>query len=121
MPLGVLDVVGNSTILHLQILVLKNIFFGERGGCQICLVTISLRMVVVIIFLELMRSYTANENHIGSAVNEILQYKQTDRQTICYLYICIVTIPVQICSLLNQRSRLYNCVVWQPCCLPLSP
>ena len=36
-----------------------------------------------------MRIYTVNENHIGSAVSEILQYKQTDRQTYCYFYIII--------------------------------
>ena len=28
-----------------------------------------------------MRSYTVKKNHIGSAVSEIIRYKQTDRKT----------------------------------------
>ena len=34
-----------------------------------------------------MRSYPAKENHIGLAVNEILRYKQKDRQTSYYFII----------------------------------
>ena len=37
-----------------------------------------------------MRSYTVNENHIGSAVSEILRYTQIDRQKFGYFYIRII-------------------------------
>ncbi len=34
-----------------------------------------------------MRSYTVKENHIGSAVSDILQYRQTNKQTDRQTYI----------------------------------
>ena len=34
-----------------------------------------------------MRSYPVKENHIGSAVSEILRYRQIDRKTSCYFII----------------------------------
>ena len=34
-----------------------------------------------------MRSYPVKENHIGSAVTEILWYKQTDIESSCYFII----------------------------------
>ena len=36
-----------------------------------------------------MRRYTVKVNHIGSAVNEILQYTQIDNHTFCYFLIRI--------------------------------
>ena len=36
-----------------------------------------------------MRSYPVKKNHIGSAVSEILWYKQTDKRTSCYFIIRI--------------------------------
>ena len=36
-----------------------------------------------------MRRYTVMENHIGSAVSEILQYTQIYRHTFCYFLIMI--------------------------------
>ena len=37
-----------------------------------------------------MRSYPVKENPIGSAVSEILCYKQTGRQTSFFLLLCII-------------------------------
>ena len=40
---------------------------------------------------DLMRSYPVKENHIGSAVSEILQYKENDRHHVTLLLLRIVT------------------------------
>ena len=40
-----------------------------------------------------MRSYTVNMNHIGSAVSEILQYRQTHIYLCCYFIIRMSKIP----------------------------
>ena len=45
-----------------------------------------------------MRSYTVNENYIGSAVIEIFRYRQTDTQTnivlLCVIYLLFVKVKV---------------------------
>ena len=42
--------------------------------------------------INLTWTYTVKKNHIGSAVSEILWYKQTDRLRSCYIYISILPV-----------------------------
>ena len=85
----------NSPPNHFFIFFLNKKFF--LGGITFFLGTISLGRVVVpspkivINLLGPMRSYP--DNPIGSAVNEILRYKQTNRQTDTVL-LCIIDVHI---------------------------
>ena len=59
-----------------------------------------------------MVSYRVKENPIGSAVSEILQYKQTNKQTDIVL-LCIIDITLKSFTFLGGRENF--CALRAPC------
>ena len=58
-----------------------------------------------------MRSYTVKESTIGSAVSEILRYRQADRQTDILFYYKDTSFPHVIGKLKQNVNYLFNDVV----------
>ena len=55
-----------------------------------------------------MRRYTVKENNIGSAVSEILSFKQTNIQTSCYFIIRIIYFQWRTSHVSSSNSVMHH-------------